>query len=103
MIIFTWILSIVLLLTLPIAWRAMRRGPVWPGRIALLIAFFLLLFPWARSWLSNDGRGDFNPMGAIAGWEWLLIVCAFAPILGVCLFVISVHKVPPAPAADDAP
>jgi hypothetical protein len=82
---FFWLIMIYLFLTTVLA---IRRGPKVPARVAILLAVIMAAFPWIRSWLSVEGRGDFNPAGAVANLEWLLVLLALGPIHLVCLFVI---------------
>ena len=82
---FFWLLMLYLLVTTVIA---IRRGPKVPARVAILIAIFMVAFPWLRSWLSVEGRGDFHPAGAVANLEWLLVLLALGPVHLVCLYVI---------------
>lgn len=86
---FFWLVMTYLLVTTVLA---IRRRPKAPSRVAIFLALIMAAFPWIRSWLSVEGRGDFNPAGAVANLEWLLVLLALGPIHLVCLFVILTTK-----------
>jgi hypothetical protein len=95
------IVAVVLLASSLFAWRFRRvaRTPAW---LAIGVAVVLLVFPWLR-WLLSRDRGDWNPAGAIAGWEWLLFACALLPIHIVGVFVVGIKKAAAARATGGAP
>ena len=88
---FFWILMLYLLVTTVIA---IRRGPKVPARVAVLLAIIMAAFPWVRSWLSVEGRGDFHPAGAVANLEWLLVLLGLGPVHLVCMYVIVLARSP---------
>lgn len=87
-----WLLMLYFLVATVVAARAAIRGPKWPGRIAVVIGLFLVAFPWVRSWLSVEGRGDFHPAGAVANLEWMLVLFGLGPVHVVCLYAILTSK-----------
>ena len=86
---FFWLLMLYLLVSTIVA---IVRGPKVPRRVAILLAIIMAAFPWVRSWLSSEGRGDFHPAGAIANLEWWLVIFALGPVHLVCLYVIVISK-----------
>lgn len=84
-----WLVMIYLAVTTVIA---LFRGPKVPSRVAIILAILMGIFPFVRSWMSDEGTSVFNPAGAIANLEWLLILLALGPVHLVCIYVILISK-----------
>jgi hypothetical protein len=88
MVLVFWLLMLYFLAATVVSARAAVRGPRLPGRLTLAIGLFLMAFPWIRSWLSTDGRGDFHPAGAVANLEWWLVLFGLGPVHLIGLYAI---------------